>query len=74
MQEIDRNLDDLSANIHKNMIPVFDKWYKKWATTVTQSTGDNDIVIQDGNTLNEDFGLDDIDFSDKELNTQVFEK
>lgn len=74
MQEINHELDSLSANLNKNMIQVFDKWYKKWNIAITQGSTDNDIIVQDSNTLDEDFGLGDIDIPDAELNAQVFEK
>ncbi|MCQ2735045.1 MAG: hypothetical protein MJ212_03750 [Alphaproteobacteria bacterium] len=74
MQEIDRDLDYLSANLHKDMIPMFNKWYKKWVLINAQNSDNKELIVQDINTLDEDFGLGDVDLSDIELNAQVFEK
>ncbi len=74
LQEISYKLSRLSANITKDMVPTFKKWYQQWAEANGGEVFDENRIIKTQNQTVEDFGLDDFDLNDLELNDQVFEK
>ena len=74
LQEISYKLNKLSANITKDMVPTFKKWYKQWVDINGGEIFDENRIIKTENKTVEDFGLDDFDMDDLELNDQVFEK
>lgn len=74
LQELSYKLSRLSLNISKNMIPVFKQWYQKWVNINGGEVFDENMIIKTESVAAEDFGLDDLDMNNIELNDKVFEK
>lgn len=74
LHEVNDRLNKLSINVHKDVTPVFKRWYKKWAEANGDEVFDENRIIKTESTDAEDFGLDKLEINNVQLNDQVFEK
>ena len=74
LHEINDRVSKLSINIHKNVVPVFKRWYEKWTKANSDKVFDENRIIKTESSVAEDFGLDELEINNIQLNDQVFEK